>query len=222
MLVRAAIWSIVFPLCFALGGCSRKPPALPAVKIGLVVDVRGFSDRSFNARALAALTQCRRRTGVGIDAQAPQTAADYGPKLVLLATQNYDTVIAMGPSMAHDVSEAARRFANTHFALIGAVVDEPNVNSITFKEQDGSFLAGALAAMVSKTKSVAFLGGADVPQLEPSLAGFEAGVRQVDARVRVRVRYLGSFDDTSAAHGAAGALYREGSDIIYTVAGRSG
>ena len=124
--------------------------------------------------------------------------------------------------MVPDVERASRRFDTNHFIIIDAAVNQPNVDSMTFAEQDGAFLAGALAAMVSKTKSVAFLGGQDAPLLRKSEAGFEAGVREIDPHVAVRVRYVGSFDDPQEARRLAASLFETGSDIVYVVAGRSG
>ena len=83
------------------------------------------------------------------------------------------------------------------YAIIDAVVDDPNVVSITFREQDGSFLAGALAAMVSKTHHIAFLGGQDIPLIRKFEAGYIAGAREVDPSIRVDVKYAGSFDDVA-------------------------
>jgi basic membrane protein A len=101
-------------------------------------------------------------------------------------------------------------------------VNSPNVASITFKEEEGSFLAGALAALVSKTGTVAFIGGADSPLLEKYESGFRAGVEQANPRVRVEVRYTGSFDDEASARRTAAALFAGGADIAYVVAGKAG
>jgi basic membrane protein A len=97
-----------------------------------------------------------------------------------------------------------------------------NVTSATFREQDGSFLAGALAAMVSKTRTIGFLGGIDVPLLRKFEAGFTAGARQIDPRVAVQVKYVGSFEDPASGKELAGVMYDGGADIIYVAAGKSG
>jgi basic membrane protein A len=218
MIVRTAFLAAVFVAAAVLfAGCAKGAP--PAKKIGLVTDVAGFGDRSFNDAAYAGLAACKRETGAEITTAVPDTVADYGPKITLFATENFDAIIAAGYAMAPNIAVTARRFENTHFAIIDAVVNLPNVDSVTFKEEEGSFLAGALAAFVSKTKVVAFVGGADSPLLEKYESGFVAGARQADPRVRVLVRYSGSFTDASAARATAAAAYAQGADIAYVVAG---
>jgi basic membrane protein A len=94
--------------------------------------------------------------------------------------------------------------------------------SITFREQDGSFLAGALAAMVSKTHHIGFLGGQDIPLIEKFLAGYIAGAREIDPSIRVDVKYAGSFDDVAAGKELANLLFNDGADIVFTAAGKVG
>ncbi|HEX3550293.1 MAG TPA: BMP family ABC transporter substrate-binding protein, partial [Candidatus Elarobacter sp.] len=113
-------------------------------------------------------------------------------------------------------------YPKRHFSIIDAVVDEPNVTSVTFKEEEGSFLAGALAAMTTKTKAIAFLGGIDIPLLRKFECGYAAGARQIDPSVRFSVKYIGSFDDVASGKELAGVLFDQGADIIYAAAGKGG
>src|SRR5665213_2610622 len=107
-------------------------------------------------------------------------------------------------------------------SIIDAVVDQPNVTSVTFKEEEGSFLAGALAAMTTKTKTIAFLGGIDIPLLRKFEAGYAAGARQIDPSVKVLVKYVGSFEDVASGKELTGVQFSEGADIIYVAAGKAG
>jgi basic membrane protein A len=140
----------------------------------------------------------------------------------VLANKEYDEIFAVGFLMARDLDEVASRFPQRNFAIIDAVVDEPNVASVTFREQEGSFLAGAAAAMVTKTKTIAFVGGIDIPLLRKFEAGYAAGARQIDPAVRVLVKYVGSFDDPAAGNEIAGVLLDQRADVIYVAAGKSG
>jgi basic membrane protein A len=124
--------------------------------------------------------------------------------------------------MARDVDEVATRFPHRNFAIIDAVVDEPNVASLTFREQEGSFLAGAAAAMATKTKTIAFIGGIDIPLLRKFEAGYAAGARQIDPDITVLVKYVGSFDDPAAGKEIAGVLLDQHADVIYIAAGKAG
>jgi basic membrane protein A len=124
--------------------------------------------------------------------------------------------------MAKDVNEVAARFPLRHFAIIDAVVDQPNVASVTFKEEDGSFLAGAAAAMASKTHQIAFLGGIDIPLLRKFEVGFTAGAREIDPAMKVAVKYVGSFDDAAAGKELSGVLFDQGADVVFVAAGKAG
>jgi basic membrane protein A len=124
--------------------------------------------------------------------------------------------------MARDVDEVASRFPTRNFAIIDAVVDEPNVASITFREQEGSFLAGVAAAMATKTKTIAFVGGIDIPLLRKFEAGFAAGARQIDPSITVLVKYIGSFDDPAAGKEIGSVLLSQNADVIYIAAGKAG
>ena len=220
MIARVALRIVALAAaCIPFVGCHG---AAPPPRVALVAGERGFGDRSFNDAARAGLEACKRDTGAEVTAVVPSSGAGFEQQLALLATQNYDTVIALGYPPARDVAQVARRFQAIHFAIIDAVVDEPNVDSITFDEAQGAFLAGALAAMVSRTHTVAFLGGADSALLRRSEAGFSAGARDIDPAVRVEVRYLGSFDDRPAARRLAGTLLDRRADVIFAVAGRAG
>ena len=188
----------------------------------MVAAAPGTGYEAYNQEAASGLTECKRRTGTDVAVVETASPADYERQIALLATENYDAVLGIGFSMAPAIERESRRFDTNHFIIIDAAVSQPNVDSMTFAEQDGAFLAGALAAMVSKTKSVAFLGGRDVPLIRKSEAGFEAGVREIHPAAKVRVRYLGSFDDPNGAKRLAASLFESGTDIVYVVAGRSG
>ena len=210
----------------ALAACVNDESAgaggRPHLRLAMVTDTGGLGDKSFNDSAYAGLLEARARLGAGIEVLQSRSAADYQPNLTVLADEDYDEIYAIGFLMNKDLTEIARDYPKVHFAIVDAVSSEPNVTSATFREQDGSFLAGALAAMVSKTKTIAFLGGIDVPLLRKFEAGFTAGAHEVDPHVNVLVKYVGSFDDVASGKELAGVLYDAGADIIYVAAGRSG
>ena len=223
MIARAAfcLTSALVACCVVLGGCGRST-SQGKVKVGMVTDVGGLGDRSFNDSAYAGLVACKSRARAQIQVLQSKSAADYQPNLTVLATERFAEIFAIGFLMNKDLSEVARRFGDRSFAIVDAVVDAPNVESVTFKEEDGSFLAGALAALVTKTKSVAFLGGMDIPLLRKFEAGFAAGTREIDPTTKVLVKYVGSFDDVAAGKELTGVLYDQGADIVYAAAGKAG
>jgi basic membrane protein A len=217
---RAALIAAVVSMCAA--GCAPKQAASGAARIGMVTDVGGLGDRSFNDSANAGLVRAKTDLHAATTVLQSHSAADYQINMTVLANKEYDEIFAIGFLMAKDVDEVAERYAKRHFAIIDAVVDRPNVTSVTFKEEEGSFLAGALAAMTTKTKKIAFLGGLDIPLLRKFEAGFAAGAREVDPSVTVLVKYVGSFEDVAAGKELAGVQFDQGADIIYVAAGKAG
>jgi basic membrane protein A len=219
----AALWTGIAVIGCSAAGCGpRKPAPPPIVRIGLVAGPAGFGDHGFNDAARAGLVQCNRETGVTAQTAAPGEAGDAEAKLVLFATQKFDTIVGIGYGIAPALQTVARRFDGSHFAIIDALAGQPNVESLTFRVQDGAFLAGALAARVSRTRHIAFIGGADVPLLQRSEAGFRAGAREIDPNVRVSTAYLTSFTDPFAARATAERLLAGGADIVFVIAGPAG
>lgn len=191
-------------------------------RFGMVTDVGGLGDHSFNDSANRGLLAAKDELHAETTVLQSRSAADYQPNLSVLANKEYDEIFAIGFLMARDTDEVASRFPKRHFAIVDAVVPEPNVTSITFREQDGSFLAGAAAALASKTKTIAFLGGIDIPLLRKFEAGYIAGAHQIDPSINVLVKYIGSFDDVAAGKEIAGVLFEQHADVIYVAAGKAG
>jgi basic membrane protein A len=203
----------------ATGGAGASPPAM---RLAMVTDVGGLGDKSFNDSAYAGLQEAKAKLGAQIEVLQSRSAADYQPNLTVLADEEYDNIFAVGFMMSHDLELIARNYPRRHFAIVDAVIDQPNVASLTFREQDGSFLAGALAALVSKTHKIAFLGGVDVPLIRKFETGFTAGAREIDPKIDVQVKYVGSFQDVASGKELAGVLYGSGVDVLYAAAGKSG
>jgi basic membrane protein A len=151
-----------------------------------------------------------------------KSAADYQPNLTVLSEARFNMIYAIGFLMSDDLGQVAQQFPQQQYAIIDAVVPDPNVISVTFKEEDGSFLAGAIAAMVSKTHHIAFIGGQDIPLIRKFEAGYVAGAHEIDPNTKVDVKYAGSFDDVPAGKELANLLFNDGADIIYTAAGKVG
>lgn len=188
----------------------------------MVTDIGGLGDKSFNDSANAGLKRAESELGAHVQVVQSHSAADYQPNLTALTNQHADMIYAIGFLMNRDLDQVAKANPNQHYTIIDAIVDAPNVVSVTFKEQDGSFLAGALAAMVSKTHHIAFVGGEDMPLLRKFEAGFTAGARQVDPNVKIDVKYVGSFEDVAAGQEMGNLLYNGGADIIFAAAGKAG
>ena len=218
MLLAAAACAI------ALGGCMRAHarPLPGQLTLGMVTDVGGLGDKSFNDSAYGGMLASQAQLRAYIKVLQSKSAADYQPNLTVLSEARFDMIYAIGFLMSDDLAQVAHQFPHQQYTIIDAVVPQPNVVSVTFKEEDGSFLAGALAAMVSSTHHLAFIGGQDIPLIRKFEAGYIAGAHEVDPTAKVDVKYAGSFDDVAAGKELANLLFNGGADIIYTAAGKVG
>jgi basic membrane protein A len=204
-----------------VAGCSRGDDA-SRIQVGFATDAGGLGDHSFSDSANAGLQEAVRRFGLRAVVLQSRSAADYQPDLITFANHHFNLIVAGGFDQADDLTEIAARYPDERFAIIDAVVDAPNITSMTFKSEEGSFLAGALAAMQSKTKTIGFLGGMDVPLIRIFEVGYAAGAREVDPSVRVLVKYVGDFNDVASGSELAAIMFNQGADIVYAAAGKSG
>ena len=219
-----AILAAALAIALPLAGCAKKAPGPVDSRptIGLVTDAGGLGDRSFNDQAYAALNDDAKQMPFKVDLLESHTSTDYFSNLTLMATKNTDQTIAIGFDMASDVVAVARRWPKRNFAIIDAVADVPNVTSVTFKEQDGAFLAGALAAIASKTHTVAFLGGGPAKHLAGIEDAFAAGAKEINPHANVLVTNLQALGDKDAGAKAARDLFNRHADVIFVAASTAG
>jgi basic membrane protein A len=201
------------------------------VKIGLAYDVGGRGDRSFNDSAARGADKAKTEFGGSIKeltAKSSDTPADREQRLSDLAQAGYNPIIAVGYTYAPAVDKVAKQFPKTSFGLIDAVVDGKNVDSITFTEEQGSYLAGVAAALKTKKDHVGFIGGVDSPLIKKFEAGYVQGVKDTNSKIKVDTQYLSHGSDTSGfaspdkGKQAAQGMLDNGADVIYSAAGSSG
>lgn len=205
-----------------LAGCAGGDAGTGLVRVAMVSDLGGLGDHSYNDSAYAGLLEAHQKLGIHIAILQSRSAADYQPNLTLFASKGYDEIVSVGYDQAPDLLEVSQRFPQRRFAIIDSVLDAPNITSVTFESAQGSFLAGALAARVSVTKTIGFLGGIDIALIREFEVGFTAGARQADPSVRVLVKYIGDFNDVATGNELAALLYEQGADIVYAAAGKAG
>ncbi|HVK05455.1 MAG TPA: BMP family ABC transporter substrate-binding protein [Armatimonadaceae bacterium] len=210
-------------------GAAPTPGAAPSgggrkIKAGLVTDVGGVNDRSFNTMANEGLKQAEKQLGADIKVQESKAAGDYTTNLSRFAQAGYDVVFAVGFKMQDALKDVAPRFPKVKFAIIdGDAPDLPNCVAYKFREEQGSYLAGALAGAMTKTGTVGFIGGEEMPLIEKFEVGYKAGVQTTNPKAKVVVGYVGAFNDPQK--GQELALSQMGSakaDILYHAAGESG
>ncbi len=203
-------------------GANQTTGATAPLKLAMVTDVGGLGDKSFNDSANRGLQWAKSQLGAHVTILQSRAVTDYEPNLSTLADQGNDLIFAIGFLMHDSLNDVAQRYPSTHFAIIDSVVDQPNVTSITFREEESSFLAGVIAGLTTKKNTVAFLGGIESPLIEKFQAGFAAGVESVNPHAAVLVKYTGSFDDVASGKEYASVLYDQGADIVYAAAGKCG
>lgn len=224
----AAVLPLLIPGC---NGSAEKPAeraqATPAYRVGLVFDVGGKGDKSFNDSAYEGLTRAAARLPIEVADFEPGADVDREVGLRKLASRGYDLVIGVGFLFTDAIRAVAKDHADVLFVLVdGRIDDLPNVASLVFREQEGSFLVGALAAMASKTGTVGFVGGMDVPLIHKFEAGYRAGVGRLRPGTKVLVGYAGvrpeAFTDPVRGKEIALSQISQGADVIFHASGVTG
>lgn len=202
-------------------GEPEKTPG--AVRAALVLDTGGVDDKSFNASAWEGLQRAMKDFGADGTYVESQTAADYKTNLSQYAGQGYDIVFPVGFLMEDALKETAPQFPDTKFAIVdGNAPDAPNCAALQFKEEQATYLAGFLAASMSKTKTIGFVGGQEVALIKRFEAGYRAGARTADPKVKVLASYTQDWNDISKGKSHAQQQFSSGADIIFQAAGKGG
>jgi basic membrane protein A len=193
------------------------------IKAGLVTDTGGIGDKSFNAAANAGLQRADQELGAEVKITESRQAADYVGNLSRFAQNGYDVVFAVGFLMQDALKQVAPRFPNVKFAIVdGDAPDLPNCVSLKFREEEGSFLAGALAGAVTKTNKIGFVGGMEVPLIKKFEAGYKAGAKTTNPKITFVDGYAGTWTDPQKGQELAISQMGAGADIIYHAAGQTG
>lgn len=211
-------------------GCNNEKSAgsaAPGEKklvVGIVFDSGGRGDKSFNDSAWAGIERAQKELGIDTPkAVESKSEKDYEPNLTALAEEKCDVIFAIGINMKSALEKVAPNFPDVKFAIVDAPVTGPNVRSLLFREEEGSFLAGYLAGLVTKTNKLGFVGGMQIPLIVKFASGYTAGAKTANPAVQVLPeKYTGSWDNIDVGKVAANTLYNSGADIVYHAAGRAG
>jgi basic membrane protein A len=188
----------------------------------MVTDVGGLNDKSFNQASWEGLQRLQKDKGARVKAVESSRQEDYGPNLQTLVDGGYNIIWGIGFLMGDAVTAAAQQYPNQKFGIIDAESKGKNVVSVLFKEQEGSFLMGVIAAKTTKSKKIGFIGGMDIPVIKRFEAGFKAGVQSVDPSVQILTAYSGTFSDPGKGKDTALSMINQGADIVYHAAGSTG
>src|SRR6059036_1204392 len=181
--------SLILAMCVMLAAC--RPPTLAStddkskVHVGIVFDIGGKDDRSFNAAAWQGVKRAAKDFPILLRDIEPGNPTSIEPAMRAFAERGYDLIIGVGFAQAPIMEQVAKDYPQIHFAIIDGVSDLPNVASLVFKEHEGSYLVGMLAAKTTKTGTIGFLGGMDIGLIHRFEGGYEEGARAVNPNIRV-------------------------------------
>jgi basic membrane protein A and related proteins len=206
------------------GASAARDPS--KIHVGIVFDIGGKDDRSFNAAAWEGVRRAAKDLPIVLRDIEPGTPNAIEPAMRAFAEQNFDLIIGVGFAQAPIMELVAKDYPNIRFAIIDGVSQLPNVASLVFKEHEGSYLVGMLAAKASRTGTIGFLGGMDIGLIHRFAGGYEEGARAVNPNIRVLKYYVGVTDSAWNNPGKGKELslaqISQGADVIFTAAGNSG
>jgi basic membrane protein A len=243
---RAVHLLVIFTLCLcglvAVGcgddesssggsGSSQSTPEAKKIKVGLVTDIGGLNDRSFNQLANEGFERAKSELGVEGRVLTSSKNSDYVPNLSSLAQQKYDIVIGVGFLMAEAMETVAKKFPDTNFAIIdypqAAMKSKPaNVDGLLFKENEAGYLVGTLAALYTKDKGgdqvISSVGGQKIPPVDGYIAGYQAGAKKANPGIKTLNGYSEDFVKQDLCKELALNQIAEGSQVVFQVAGQCG
>ena len=206
-----------------LAGCSAHAAE---IRPGVVYDLGGKFDKSFNEGVWNGAKRFTADTGIEFREFEVQTDSQRVQALRTFARRGYDPILAVGFQYAPALERIAAEFAETRFAIIDAEVHRPNVQSIVFREHEGAFVVGVLAAMASRTGKLGFVGGMDVPLIRRFACGYVLGAQHASAGVEIFQNMVGTtgaaWNDPAKGAELARSQFDRGADVIFHAAGTTG
>ena len=214
-------------MAIAVGAVALSATVAQAdVKPAVVYDKAGKFDKSFNEAVWNGVKRFTADTGISVREVEPTNEAQVEQGLKKLAKRGNSPIVAVGFSSANALSAAAQAYPDTKFTLIDMVVPEANVQNVVFKEHEGSFLVGALAALKSETGTIGFVGGMDIPLISRFGCGYEQGAKHINANITVLQKMTGSTPAAWGNPSKGGEITRSqieaGADVIFAAAGGTG
>jgi len=223
------IFVAICTMALAAAGCHPASYAADdksKVHVGIVFDIGGKDDRSFNAAAWEGVKRAARDFPIVLRDVEPGDPTSIEPAMRAFAERGYDLIIGVGFSQTPIIETVAKDYPSISFVIVDGVSQLPNVASLIFNEHEGAYLVGMIAAMTSKTGTLGFLGGMDIPLIHKFEVGYEEGAHAVNPEVNVVPNYIGvtdtAWNDPVKGKELARTQIERGADIIFAAAGNSG
>src|SRR5215510_14691487 len=219
----------IFAIC-VLSACRPATSASvddkSKVHVGIVFDIGGKDDRSFNAAAWQGVSRAAKDFPIVLRDVEPGDPTSIEPAMRAFAERGYDLIIGVGFAQTPEIEAVAKDYPNLDFAIVDGVSQLPNVASLIFREHEGSYLVGMIAACTSKTGTIGFVGGMDTPLIHKFEVGYEEGAKAVNPMIRVIPNYIGvtdaAWNDPVKGKELARTQIEKGADVIFAAAGNSG
>nr|WP_125703625.1 BMP family protein [Lacticaseibacillus daqingensis] len=227
MIALVAVTATVLGACGSKQTSDTKGKTDPKHSVALVTDGGGVDDKSFNQSGWEGLEKWGKKhdlvKGVGGYNYAQSNSdADFTPNINKLIQAKYAMIVGTGYKLVSAITKASKANPDTKFLIIDDVVNRKNVASVTFKDNEGAFLAGVAAAKTTKTNKVGFVGGMHSEVIDRFEAGFRQGVATVNPKIEVDIQYVGDFSKPAIGQSLASAMFNNNVDVIYHAAGGSG
>ncbi|MGB2750993.1 MAG: BMP family ABC transporter substrate-binding protein [Pyrinomonadaceae bacterium] len=237
MKLRAILSSIIIVAAAMFAtSCAKQAEARREgckIKVGIVFDIGGKNDRSFNAAAWEGVKRAQQDLDICLYDVEPGNPTSIEPAMRAFAEKNFDLIFGVGFAQGPIMQKVANDYPDIKFAIVDGVIFEAdgktpkvNVASLVFREHEGSYLVGVIAASKSKTGVLGFLGGMDIPLIHRFETGYEEGARSVNPNIKVIDNYVGVTDGAWNNPGKGKELslaqIEKGADVIFTAAGNSG
>ncbi len=218
--MRQLLWTVLVAASLTSGAVAAE--LQPAV----VFDMGGKFDKSFNQGVYNGVERFREETGIGYREFEVTNETQREQAIRKMAKRGSDPVLGVGFAQGPAINAVAAEYPDTRFTIIDMVVEQPNVQSVVFKEQEGSFLVGMLAAMASRTGKVGFIGGMDIPLIRRFACGYSQGAKYANPDVEVIENMTGStpaaWNNPSKGAELARSQFDRGVDVVYAAAGGTG
>lgn len=233
MRILFSFWLLVLTLCIAGCGSGTDAKREGRTKVGIVFDIGGKNDRSFNAAAWEGVKRAEKDLDIELRDVEPGNPTSIEPAMRAFAERKFDLIIGVGFAQGPIMQRVATDYPNTKFAIIDGVIFEAdgktpkeNVASLVFREHEGSYLVGIIAAEKSKTGTIGFVGGMDIPLIHRFATGYKEGAKSINPNIKVIQNYVGVTDHAWNNPGKGKELtlaqMQKGADVIFTAAGNSG
>ncbi len=229
--IRLSGFAAVCLSVLTVTGCATRDFTAEArdsqkTKVGIVFDIGGKDDRSFNAAAYQGMLRAKKELPIVYRDVEPGDPTSIEPALRAFAQYGYNLTTGVGFAQGPILEQVAKDYPQLHFVIIDSVIEAPNVASLLFKEHEGSFLVGMIAAATSKTGKLGFIGGMDIPLIHKFATGYAEGAKYVNPNIQVSENYVGitdaAWNNPGKGRELANSQFEQGTDVIFAAAGNSG